>query len=116
MYADPAGRCLSYSDDEPQGLGPFTCVADAYFLLRALAAVLGFSTLLVMDAGSPPPPQMGSLGMDWGRGFSLPATLMLQVHGTDILKRVHHTADYSCVCNGQSGTYLRSKTGQLSDG
>lgn len=85
MFADPAGRCLSYGDDEPQRLGPFTCVADASFLLRALAATLGFSTLLVVDAGNPPPPpQVGSLGMAWGRVFRLPETLMLQVRRTDI--------------------------------
>lgn len=60
-------------------------MADASFLLRALAATLGFSTLLVVDAGSPPPPrQMGSLGMALGRVFRLPETLMLQVRRTDI--------------------------------
>lgn len=56
-YADPATRCLfTRSDDhrdplELDRLGPFTCVADSGFLLRALSVALNIPTLLVMDVG-----------------------------------------------------------------
>lgn len=59
LFADPVGRCLSSAlgDDEPppERLGPFTCVADAKFFLRALAEALRFHSVVIVDVDSSNP-------------------------------------------------------------
>lgn len=53
LFADPVGRCLSHSlgDNEPppERLGPFTCIADAKFFLRAVGEALRFPSVVVVD-------------------------------------------------------------------
>lgn len=64
-------------DDEPpppERLGPFTCVADASFFLRALGEALRFPSMVVVDVDSShpvhppaPPPRLGhAMGVAFG--------------------------------------------------
>lgn len=69
---------MSYSlgDDEPppERLGPFTCVADAKFFLRALGEALRFPSIVVVETdnshGHPIAPSLRRGGHAIGATFS----------------------------------------------
>lgn len=64
-FADPQGECLALkggSAKPPQNLGPFTCVADGLFFVRAVTLALGYLSLILVDVGNPSSPAGAVVG------------------------------------------------------